>query len=46
MKIVNIDFIEYSVERYSAEPEGALIRIWPLNFDEYNKSFINQTRDS
>ncbi len=39
MKIGDIDFIEYSVERYSAEPESVLIRIWPLNFDEYNKEF-------
>ena len=39
MKMENIDFIEYSVESYSAEPESVLIRVWPLNFDEYNNEF-------
>ena len=39
MKMENIDFIEYSVERYAAQPESVLIRVWPLNFDEYNNEF-------
>ena len=35
----NIEFVEYKVERYSAEPESILIRVWPLDFDQYNKEF-------
>ena len=39
LKMENIEFIEYNVERYSAEPESILIRVWPLDFDQYNKEF-------
>jgi hypothetical protein len=39
LKMGNVDFIEYTIERYSAEPESILIRVWPLDFDKYNKEF-------
>ena len=39
LKMENIEFIEYNVERYSAEPESIMIRVWPLDFDQYNKEF-------
>ena len=39
LKMENIEFVEYKVERYSAEPESILIRVWPLDFDQYNKEF-------
>jgi hypothetical protein len=39
LKMETIEFIEYSIDRYSAEPESILIRLWPLNFDNYNKEF-------
>ena len=39
LKMENIEFIEYTVDRYSAEPESILIRIWPLDFDKHNNEF-------
>ena len=39
IKMENIEFIEYTVDRYSSEPESILIRVWPLDFDKYNKEF-------
>ena len=40
LKMENIEFIEYNVERYSAEPKSILIRVWPLDFDKYNEEFF------
>ena len=39
LKMHDINLIEYNIERYAAELESYMIRIWPLNFDEYNKEF-------
>ena len=39
LKMENIEFIEYTVDRYSAQPESILIRIWPLDFEKHNKEF-------
>ena len=35
----DINLIDYKIERYAAEPESYMIRIWPLDFNEYNKEF-------
>jgi len=40
MKMEGSDLIEYSVERFSAEPETFLIRVWPFDLDNYNKEFF------
>ena len=39
LKMYDIDHIEYNVERYSALPESYMIRIWPIDFESYNKEF-------
>ena len=39
LKIMNIELIEYTIDRYSAEPESILIRVWPLDFYKYNEEF-------
>ena len=39
LRMENIEFIEYTVDRYSAQPESILIRIWPLDFDKHNNEF-------
>ena len=39
MKMHDIDLIEYEIERYAAEKESYMIRIWPLDFENYNKEF-------
>ena len=36
----SIDLSDYSVERFSAEPETFLIRVWPFDLDNYNKEFF------
>ena len=39
VKMHDIDLIEYEIERYAAEKESYMIRIWPLDFENYNKEF-------
>ena len=39
LKMQDIEFVEYTIERYASEPESILIRVWPLDFDKHNKEF-------